>query len=67
MVLLSDYPQLQLIAWNRPSDSVIDESEALALYERNWSYIDANQLTAEERTFIKHLTDRYGNGCLASV
>jgi hypothetical protein len=33
---IAEYPQLKLIAWNRKDDDVIEEDEALALYERHF-------------------------------
>jgi len=62
MVRIADYPQLSFIAWNRHGD-VIDEAEALALYERNWVYVDRNALSATEQAFIATLVERHGNGC----
>lgn len=63
-VRLSDYPQLKLIGWNRLGDDLIDEAEALALYERNWRFIDEASLDATERSFIQRLVKTYGNGVL---
>ena len=67
MIRIADYPQLSFIAWNRPKDGLIDEAEALALYERNWAYVDKNALDANEKAFVNQLVERYGNGCFASV
>lgn len=67
MIRLADYPQLSFIAWNRPQDDLIDEAEALALYERNWSYVDANALSANEEALVNQLATRYGNGCFAAI
>jgi hypothetical protein len=33
---IAEYPPLRLIAWNRKDDDVIEEDEALALYERHF-------------------------------
>jgi hypothetical protein len=63
-VRLSDYPQLKLIAWQRSGDDIVEEKEALALYERNWRYIDLNQLTEAEQQFIDHLVKKHGRGVL---
>jgi hypothetical protein len=59
---IAEYPQLRLIAWNRKDDDLIDEDEALALYERNWCYVDRAQLTDKEQQFIERLVIQYGNG-----
>ena len=67
MVRIADYPQLNAIAWNRPNGDSIDEAEALALYERNWDYVDNNALTPREEAFVHELATNYGNGCFAHV
>ena len=61
-VRIAEYPQLKLIAWNRTHDEFIAEDEALALYERNWCYVDRAQLTAKEQQLIDRLVIEYGNG-----
>jgi len=61
---LADYPQLQLIAWNRRDDVPVEEEEAFALYERNWHYIDQASLSADEQQLIERLTRTFGNGVM---
>jgi hypothetical protein len=61
-VHITEYPQLRLIAWNRRDDDLIEEDEALALYERNWRYVDRSQLTDKEQQLIDRLVIQYGNG-----
>ena len=39
-IRIAEYPQLKLIAWNRNDKDLIEEEEALAVYERNWHYVD---------------------------
>ena len=63
-VRLSDFPQLRFIAWSRHPDDLINEDEALALYERNWRYIDSATLSAAEHAFIRRLVQQYGHGVL---
>jgi len=67
MIRISDYPQLSLIAWNRPKDDEINEALALALYERNWAYVDTNAISAVEFALVKQLVEHHGNGCFAPV
>ena len=64
MITVADYPQLKLIAWSRQSGAVLEEREALSLYEANWRFIEPDQLTEQERTLIDFLRDTYGNGVL---
>lgn len=61
---LTDYPQLQLIAWNRSVDALIEDDEAFALYERNWRYVDEAALLPHERQLIEHLTQAFGHGVM---
>jgi len=63
-VRLSDYPQLQLIAWNRHKDDFIEEEEAFSLYERNWRWVEQASLSVDERRLIERLTRIYGHGVL---
>lgn len=67
MIRISDYPQLSMIGWNRPHDDLITEAEALAIYERNWEFVDSNALSANEDALIKHLVERFGNGVFATL
>ena len=60
---LEAYPQLRLIAWSR-RDRWISGVEALALYERNWRFVDPAELTASEAQLIRTLALRHGNGAL---
>lgn len=61
---IAQYPQLRDLCWNRPADTVLDGEDALALYERNWRFIDADRLTQEEQALLDLLVARYGNGVL---
>lgn len=64
MIVIANFPQLRLVAWNRRADDRIDEAEALALYEANWRFIDEAALTDSEKALIEHLRDAYGHGVL---
>lgn len=61
---IDDYPQLKLLAWNRAVRNIAGD-EALALYERNWRFVDAATLTNEEAALIARLTAQYGHGVLS--
>jgi hypothetical protein len=63
-IQLTDYPQLQLIAWNRQKDDFIEEEEAFALYEHHWRWIEQASLSAGERRLIERLTQVFGHGVL---
>lgn len=63
-VRIEEYPQLKRLIWNRPGAESLVERDALALYERNWDLIDADQLTEHERTLLRRLVDKYGQGVL---
>jgi hypothetical protein len=57
------YPELRLLCWNR-GDRFIGVREALALYERQWRFVDQGRLQPEERALIERLARDYGNGLL---
>lgn len=63
-IRLTDYPQLQRLAWNRPGDDLIAEADALALYERHWHLVDQEQMPAEERALLDRLVKHHGGGVL---
>lgn len=57
------WPVLRELAWNR-ADRWIPVEEALALYERNWRFVEPAHLTKEEKELIEHLKHRFGGGVL---
>jgi len=63
-VRVENFPQLRDLCWNRPANTVLDGREALAIYERNWRFIDKEALDREERNLLDRLVTRYGNGVL---
>ena len=60
LVRISDYSQLQDLAWNRSGD-LIPAKEAFSLYERNWRFIDVGRLDENERALIERLKTEFGN------
>lgn len=63
-IRIEQYPQLRDLCWNRPADTVLEGEDALALYERNWRFIDTARLTPDEQALLDLLVARYGNGVL---
>jgi len=63
LVDIQAYPNLHLLCWNR-AERFIPASDAFALYERNWRFVDANALESKERKLIERLTRTYGGGLL---
>ena len=63
-IVIRDFPQLALIAWNRRPDDVITGEEAFALYEANWRFIEEDRLQPREREMIARLTEVYGHGLM---
>lgn len=61
MILLDDYPQLTLLAWNRKV-RVIAEEEALALYESHPQWVDRATMDEPERALLDGLVARYAKG-----
>lgn len=64
MIRLSDYPQLRLLAWQRQADALLEDAEALALYEANWRFIDPPSLAPFEAALIDRLVREFGAGVL---
>jgi len=60
---IDQWPTLHELAWNRV-DRWIPAEEALALYERNWRFVQPQQLTQAESDLIDHLKHRFGGGML---
>lgn len=60
-LIIDNYPQLALLAWNRVVRQ-IDEEEAFALYEANWRFIEKDSLIPIEATLVNRLVQRYGHG-----
>lgn len=63
-VVIGDFPQLRLIAWNRDPHDAITIVAAFGLYERNWRFVDEKALLRHERDLIDRLTREYGHGML---
>lgn len=57
------WPTLRALAWNR-ADRWIPAAEALALYERNWRFVEPARLSREEAALIDELKNRFGKGVL---
>jgi len=64
MIVLADYPQLRMLAWNRPADALLEDTEAFALYEANWRFVDKSALNHKEAALLERLTQEQGSGLL---
>ena len=60
---ISAWPKLRELAWNR-ADRWLPAADALAIYERNWRFVDPAALTPGEASLIERLKHRYGGGVL---
>lgn len=63
VVDIDQAPGLREIAWNR-KDRFLRAEEALALYERNWRFVDQVNLLPAERKLIERLVAQFGNGVM---
>lgn len=63
-IVPKEFPELNLLAWNRDPARPIDADEAFALYERNWRFVDRENLTPREGLLIRELADEYGHGMM---
>lgn len=57
---LSNYPQLQKLAWQIRPTETLKPAEALSIYERNWRHLDLEALAPDERELIDALQDAFG-------
>lgn len=64
MLALADYPQLKMLAWNRPGNPMIAEQDALALYEANWRFVEPAVMIERERRLLDQLVRQFGHGVL---
>jgi hypothetical protein len=60
---LDKWPVLRTLAWNR-ADRWIPAEDALALYERNWRFVELERLATEEANLVDRLKNRFGAGVL---
>ncbi|MCE6958067.1 hypothetical protein LAZ40_03225 [Cereibacter sphaeroides] len=63
-VRIADFPELNLIAWNRDRDGVIEDAEAFDLYELNWRYVDTENMLPHEQALLARLVQDCGNGMM---
>ena len=63
IVDVRDYPNLQLLCWNRADRWLVDR-DAFGLYEGDWRFVDTKNLSDSERSLIERLAAKYGNGVL---
>jgi hypothetical protein len=61
VVDMHQWPRLRELAWNR-ADRWIPAEEALGLYERNWRFVQLDELTTEEAALIDRLKQQFGGG-----
>ncbi len=64
MIVPADFPELKALVWNRDPAREISASEAFALYERNWRFVDRNRLSDSETHLIEELAHAFGHGRL---
>lgn len=60
---INAWPKLRELAWNR-ADRWMPAEDALAIYERNWRFVEPAELTRAEAALIDRLKHRYGGGVL---
>ena len=60
---VSEYPQLQLLCWNR-HDNHVTRADAFSLYESNWRFVDEGTLNDAERELLTELSEEFGKGVI---
>ena len=61
-IVPAEFPELNALVWNRNPARPIAAEEVFALYERNWRFVDQDNLTDRERLLIAELTAEFGCG-----
>lgn len=61
-IVPAEFPELNLLVWNRDPARPIAAEDVFALYERNWRFVDQANLTDKERLLIDELTAKFGHG-----
>lgn len=61
-IIPAEFPQLNMLVWNRDPLRPIDAEDVFHLYERNWRLVDPAALTPPERELIDELGDKFGHG-----
>lgn len=59
-IRLTDYPQLQSLAWQVSDSEFVTPREAMDTYERNWRHLDEGALEQGERALIDNLRNVFG-------
>jgi hypothetical protein len=66
-IRIDTMPQLRQICWNRRTDMMVSDVDALALYERNWHLVDLATMDDYERAFLDRLVKTVGHGVLMAA
>jgi hypothetical protein len=64
MITPADYPQLASLIWNGDPSRALPAREIFSLYERNWRFVDREQLSQPEADLIAQLAHLFGQGVL---
>lgn len=64
IIIPAEFPELAKLVWNRDPSRPIDPATALALYERNWRFVDRDNLTPAETELLHALAEVHGGGHL---
>ncbi|MBB3048813.1 hypothetical protein FHR99_003087 [Litorivivens lipolytica] len=60
-ILVSNYPQLQKLAWQIQPTEQLSPAEVFSIYERNWRHVDAESIIPEEQALIDALQAVFGD------
>lgn len=56
------YGELYFIMWDQRNVLEIDEEYAYDLYKTRWKYVEEDKMDMNEKEFLIHLINTYGNG-----
>jgi hypothetical protein len=61
ITLSQQCPALKEVCWNFHID-VLPDQDAFELYQSKWDYIDLGRMGEDEKTLVRRLAEKYGNG-----
>ena len=59
-IVIAEYPFLKRLSWQLGSLKTLSPKEALAIYERNWKFVNPEEMTPKERQLIECLLRMHG-------
>lgn len=62
MIDLVEHPHIRALFWSTPDARCVDDSEAFAVIDREWKWLEFEALSQQERDLVERLAMRFGHG-----